>query len=129
MGSMLALQERVSQQNQIVLNALKMISHMQARFQKTLLSPKTQSLWKPVWNGPADRSFDSMVGLSFSRSYGRTLEFLRARRYAGLVLLALFLVLLATHFVFRRRILRWIAAHPDAATQAHSFNRPISLAL
>ena len=129
LGSLLALQERVSQQNQLVLDALKKIAQMKAQLQRSLLEPDGPPLWKAGWQGIADQPFDSLLRLSFSRNFDRTREFLRARRYAVAGVLALFLVLLATHFAFRRRILRWLAGHPNFATPTYSFNRPVALAL
>jgi potassium efflux system protein len=129
LATLLSLQDRVSQQNQLVLDALKKIAQTKARLKHSLLDPDSPPLWNAGWQGPAARPFDSLVKSAFSRNFDRTQEFIRAKRHVGSGILALFLVMLAIHFVFRRRILRWIAAHPDFATPTHSFNRPVSLAL
>ncbi len=127
--SLLALQDQVSQQNQVVLDALKSISQAKARLQRSLLDPDSPPLWKVASQEPSDRSFDHLVRLSFNRNLARTREFFEARRYIGLGILSLFLVALAAIFAIRQQIPGWIEKHPDAVKSIQPFQRPVSLAL
>jgi potassium-dependent mechanosensitive channel len=129
MRSLLEIQDKVSQQNQIVLNALKKISQAKAQFQRSLLEPDSPPLWKAASQQPSDQPLDHRVKLSFNRNLARTREFIKARRYTGLGILSLFLVVLGTCFAIRHRIKDWIEKYPDVETPIRPFQRPVSLAI
>lgn len=127
--SVLALQDRVSQQNQVVMDALKKISQAKARLQRSLLEPDSPPLWEAALQKPSDQHLDHLVRLTFNRNLARTREFIKARRFNCLGILALFLVALAANFAIRHRIPGWIEEHPDVAMSIRPFQRPGSLAI
>ena len=127
--SLLALQDRVSQQNQVVMDALKKISQAKARLQRSLLEPDSPPLWEAALQKPSDQPLDHLVRLTFNQNLARTREFIKARRFNGLGILSLFLVVLAANFAIRHRIPGWIEEHPDVVMSIQPFQRPVSLAL
>lgn len=129
LGSLLASQDTVSKQNQVVLDALKKISKARARLQRSLFDQDSPPLWKETSQIPSDRPLDHMVRLSFNRNLVRTREFLQARRYSVLGLLFFFLAATAVTLTIHYRNPRWVEEHPDLATSIHLLNRPVSLSL
>jgi small-conductance mechanosensitive channel len=129
LGSLLTLQSQVSQQNHVVLDVLKSIAQEKVLLQRGLLEPDEPPLWRATLQEPGEKSIDHIARRTFNRNLERTLEFIRAHRYAILAILLLFPFVLAAFAAIRQRIPVWTKEHPDVAIRTQPFWRPISLSI
>jgi len=126
--SLLALQDRLSQQYQVVLDTLKKIAQAKARIQQSLLEPDSPPLWRADTQTTSNGRLDQMLKLTFSWNLARTREFIKARRYQWLAVLLLFLVAMSAYLIIRHQVFDSIEKRPDV-TPFLSLQRPVSLAL
>jgi small-conductance mechanosensitive channel len=126
--ALLELQEQVSQQNTIVLDALKNVSQTKARLQRSLLEPDSPPLWGLTTLKSSDQALDQLVMLTFNRNLARTSEYIKSKRYTGLGILSVFLVMLVIGLAIRHRIPDWTKEFPDVVSSLEPFRRPVSLA-
>jgi potassium efflux system protein len=126
---LVTLQNRVSQQSQVITGVLEDIREAKAHLQRSLF--KRDDL--PLWKAHSQQQSDQYLQISFRRmldsALARTREFLRMRRRAVMGIFAFFLAVLAIILAMRRRILRRAHDHPELRTTAYLFQHPVSLAL
>jgi potassium efflux system protein len=127
--ALLADQEKVSQQNQKTLEALRRISQEKARLQRSLFKPDSPPLWRAASQSPSDHRLDHRIEFLFKRNLARTKQFIGARRYPSVGVILLFLILLPIMFAVRGRVPHWVEKRAEIANLIQPFSRPCSLAL
>src|SRR5262245_13438844 len=126
---LITLQNRVSQQSQIVTDVLEDISRAKAQFQRSLLKPDEPPLWKARSQAHADQSLDVQLRRTLDGAMVRAREYLKARRQTVIAIFAFFIGILSIILVNRHNVLRRAQNHPDLDTAVHLFQHPITLAL
>jgi potassium efflux system protein len=126
---LVTLQNRVSQQAQVVADVQENIRKAKAQLQRSLLERDDLPLWEARANQEPEESIDKTFRRTLSRGVVRAQEFLRAKRQTVSTIFAFFLAALAIILALRHRVLRQAEDHPDSSTAVHLFQHPVSLAL
>jgi potassium-dependent mechanosensitive channel len=124
---LVTLQNRVSQQDQVVTDNLEKIRQAKAQLQRSLLEPDGPPLWEASSRRQSDQVIDASLRRSLSRAVIRAQEFLKARRRAMTAIFTFFLAVLGINLLLRHRVLSRASTEPGTAV--HLFQRPVSLAL
>lgn len=124
-----ALQHRVSSQNQAINDVLRKINQVSARLQRGLWERDSPPLWEWSARRQVDQSLDALLSRALKQNVIRSQDFFKTRRRGLWMIFAAFLASLAINFSIRRRILRRAETEPDLNAAATLFRRPLSLAL
>jgi potassium-dependent mechanosensitive channel len=126
---LVTLQNRVSQQAQVVTDVQESIRKAMAQLQRSLLERDDLPLWKARSNRQAEGSLDKTFRRTISGAVVRAQGFLKARSQTVSAIFASFLAVLAIILVLRNRVLRRAEDHPQPGTAVHLLQHPVSLAL
>jgi potassium-dependent mechanosensitive channel len=124
---LVTLQNRVSQQDQVVTDILEKIHQAKAQLQRSLLEPDGPPLWEASSRRQSDQVIDASLRRSLSGAVIRAREFLKARSRAMTAIFAFFLAVLGITLFLRHRMLSRAPTEPGTA--GHLVQRPVSLAL
>jgi small-conductance mechanosensitive channel len=121
------LQNRLSEQDKSVAEAVEKIENARALQRRSLLEPDSRPLWQWQALRQTDASLESDLRRYYAPGLIRLREFARARRQPLFVALFIFLIVLATGLKVRRRTTS--NGEVVKTDWAYVFQRPFSLAM
>jgi potassium-dependent mechanosensitive channel len=125
--TLVTLQNRVSQQDQVVTDVLEKISREEERLQRSLLERDSPPLWEASSLELRDQVVAASLRRSFSGAITRAVEFLKSSRQTVSAIFIFFIGAIGINLLLRQRIIDPNVEQPGRA--AKLFQYPISLAL
>lgn len=129
LNGIVAQQNRLSQQNAIIEDAIETIGKETERLQRSRLEADSPPLWKVPLSWQADDLEQNQLRKSLRREFNRFKQVIATRSRELLAGLAVFLVAMAAFFRVKRRAGQWRQTDVVTENDVEALNRPIALAL
>ncbi|MBO0797385.1 MAG: hypothetical protein J2P31_01055, partial [Blastocatellia bacterium] len=124
---LVTLQNRVSQQDQLLTDVVGQIDRAKEQLERSLLNRDGPPLWRTGWIAGGELASDSSLRRSLNNAMTRAWDFLKARRRTVSAIFVFFIIALGINLLLTHVIIGELRMESGRA--AHLFRHPISLAL